>query len=85
MNKQLILHIPHTDTTIPDKTGYLLSDAALKHEQLVLTDWYTDELYHSDEDIVIKAEFSRIFCDVERFADDELEVRSRIGMGALST
>jgi N-formylglutamate amidohydrolase len=31
----------------------------------------------------IVAPFSRIFCDVERFADDELEVMAKFGMGVL--
>jgi len=85
MKKQLILHIPHADITIPDKTGYLISDEQLKNEQLVLTDWYTDELYDTGKDVIVKAEFSRFFCDAERFEDDSRESMSKIGMGVLYT
>ena len=50
---------------------------------LKLTDWYTDDLFYSASDITVKAPFSRVFCDVERFADDKDEPMSKFGMGAL--
>lgn len=31
----------------------------------------------------LSAPFSRIFCDVERFSDDEFEVMAKFGMGVL--
>ncbi|QIA06473.1 N-formylglutamate amidohydrolase [Draconibacterium halophilum] len=65
--KQLILHIPHASTQIPDYTGFLLSSEALQEEILKLTDWYTDELFANKRDEAIIAPFSRVFCDVERF------------------
>ena len=45
-------------------------------EILKWTDWYTDDLFYSNEDHMILAEFSRIFCDAERFAGDSLNPRS---------
>ena len=50
---------------------------------LKLTDWYTDDLFYSASDITVKAPFSRVFCYVERFADDKGEPMSEFGMGAL--
>lgn len=82
MNK-LILHIPHSSTFIPCYEGYVVNNSFLQNEILQLTDWYTDELYHSENDITIKAEFSRIFCDPERFTDDTREVMAQYGMGVL--
>jgi len=81
----LILHIPHASTTIPDRTGYLVDEATLQAEQLLLADLHTDELFANPTDIAIVAPFSRIFCDVERFADDALEVMAGVGMGVLYT
>lgn len=83
--RQLILHIPHSSSNIPYKDGYVVNDEILQNEILKLTDWHTDDLFHSDSDIIIKSDFSRIFCDVERFPDDKDEVMSAFGMGVLYT
>lgn len=81
--KNLILHIPHSSTIIPFKEGYCITDEILNQEILKLTDWYTDDLFENETDISIKAPFSRIFCDTERFSDDSQEVMSKFGMGVL--
>lgn len=80
---QTILHIPHSSTFIPLKDGYLLREQDIAEEINKLTDWYTDELFDTFSAIKIVAPFSRIFCDVERFKDDEQEVMAQYGMGAL--
>lgn len=81
--KKLILHIPHSSTNIPDKTGYLVKEDIIQSEILKLTDWHTSELFHSENAILVKANFSRIFCDVERFKNDDDEVMAKFGMGVL--
>ncbi|KPM50024.1 N-formylglutamate amidohydrolase [Jiulongibacter sediminis] len=82
MNK-MILHIPHSSTIIPDNSGYVVNEEVLKNELKRLTDWFTNELFYSEKDITVKADFSRLFCDVERFIDDEQEVMASVGMGVL--
>lgn len=81
--KQLILHIPHAATSIPMRDGFVNNPTKIENEIIKLTDWYTDDLFDSQVDYKIVAPFSRIFCDVERFADDELEIMSKVGMGVL--
>jgi N-formylglutamate deformylase len=81
--KKLVLHIPHSSTVIPILKGYVSSQEEINKEIIKLTDWYTDDLFDSQVDDKIVAPFSRIFCDVERFADDELEVMAKFGMGVL--
>jgi N-formylglutamate amidohydrolase len=81
--KKLILHIPHSSTIIPLKDGFVSNPTKIEQEIIKLTDWYTDDLFDSLIDHKIVAPFSRIFCDVERFADDELEIMSKVGMGVL--
>ena len=81
--KKLVLHIPHSSTEIPLLDGYVSSHNEIQQEIIKLTDWYTDDLFDSQVDYKIVAPFSRIFCDVERFADDELEMMSKVGMGVL--
>ena len=81
--KNLILHIPHSSTIIPFKDGYCVSDEIIKQEILKTTDWHTDDLFENETDISIKAPFSRIFCDTERFSDDSQEIMSQRGRGVL--
>lgn len=78
---KIILHIPHSSVIIPIRDGFLVNDNLLEREILKLTDWYTDDLFYSKEDIIIKADFSRLFCDTERFADDIKEEMAQFGMG----
>lgn len=85
MNSNLILHIPHASNYIPDKTGYVVADNELDKEMLLLTDWYTDDLFSLSEGVTITANFNRVFCDVERFADDDKEVMAAVGMGMIYT
>lgn len=81
--RKLILHVPHSSTCIPLMDGYVVDRKLLENEILKLTDWYTEDLFHIDDELMIVAPFSRIFCDVERFADDDQEVMAQFGMGAL--
>lgn len=81
MNQSLILHIPHASTNIPFYNGYVVDRKTINQEIMWLTDWFTDKLFRSDEDIMVVADFSRIFCDVERFVDDDKEVMAKVGMG----
>jgi N-formylglutamate deformylase len=81
--RKLVLHLPHSSAVIPDFEGYVSTEDAIQQEIIKLTDWYTDDLFDSELDDKIIAPFSRIFCDVERFADDELEIMSKFGMGVL--
>ena len=81
--KKLVLHIPHSSVEIPLSDGYVSNQGQINQEIIKLTDWYTNDLFDSDHDDKVIAPFSRIFCDVERFSDDELEVMAKVGMGVL--
>ena len=81
--KKLILHVPHAATSLPNQKGFIRNNEKIQQEITKLTDWYTDDLFHSETDEMIVAPFSRIFCDVERFENDDEEVMSKVGMGVL--
>ena len=81
--KKLMLHVPHAATSLPSEEGFILNNEKIQQEITKLTDWHTDDLFHSETDEMIVASFSRIFCDVERFENDEEEVMSKVGMGVL--
>jgi N-formylglutamate amidohydrolase len=80
----MILHIPHASANIPDREGFL-DEEKVQAEILKLTDWYTDDLFQSEEAIRLIAPFSRVFCDVERYREDEQEPMSFKGMGVTYT
>lgn len=82
---QLILHIPHSSIKIPFMNGYTVNEKIINNEILKLTDWFTDDLFASETNITIKSDFSRIFCDVERFADNKQEFMFQFGMGVIYT
>jgi N-formylglutamate amidohydrolase len=58
---------------------------SLQEQIDLLTDWYTDELFSFNHSVSVKAPFSRVFCDVERFDEDANEIMSKVGMGMLYT
>lgn len=81
--KKLILNIPHSSVIMPLLDGYIQDVDKIHNELIKLTDWYTDELFYSESDSMIIAPFSRMFCDVERFENDEDEIMSKVGMGVI--
>ncbi len=83
MKRKIILHIPHSSINIPIREGYVVDSQSLEDEILKLTDWYTDDLFYSSDDEIVCADFSRIFCDPERFLDDTQEIMAQFGMGVL--
>lgn len=82
MKVPILLHIPHSSIHIPSHEGYVVTQEQLQSELLKLTDWHTDDLFDVDGCEQIIVPFSRIFCDVERFENDEEEPMSQFGMGA---
>lgn len=82
--QHLLLHIPHASTHVPFYDGYL-NLVKLQDQIELLTDWYTDELFNFEHAVLVKAPFSRVFCDVERFSEDDKEMMSKVGMGMLYT
>ena len=85
-NKNIVLHIPHSSTVIPFNAGFIADKPTIREEIEKLTDWYTDELFaHDGPFIPIITPFSRIFCDVERFRNDDNEPMAKFGMGVYYT
>ena len=83
MSAGLVVHVPHASIIIPEEylEGFLISEERLKQEISWSTDAYTDELYDVGYGIYVKAKYSRLVCDVERFRDDELEINAKKGNG----
>ena len=66
---------------------FLLADEDLVHELLLMTDWYTDELFALPPEAAVTVRFpvSRLVVDPERFEDPETEQMEAVGMGAVYT
>tara|TARA_B100000497_G_scaffold105354_1_gene121566 strand:+ start:102 stop:869 length:768 start_codon:yes stop_codon:yes gene_type:complete len=86
---KVILHIPHSSIYFPHRKGFLISANELLKEAEHLGDLHTEELFYPNEQRyrhrAVVAGFSRVFCDVERYEDDEVEGMARFGMGATYT
>ena len=73
--RNIILHIPHSSTKFPKKSGCSFHD--LNNEERLLIDYYTDELFEPNtksnriDNVVFP--YCRLFCDVERLINDPLE------------
>jgi len=79
----MILHVPHSSTKLPETDKF---NEKTKLEAIEkLTDWHTDEIFfHQNSDSIV-FQFSRIFCDVERFRNNHDEQMFKKGMGVVYT
>lgn len=75
--KNLLLHIPHSSTRFPEYSNY--SFDKLDDEEKQLIDYFTDEIFIPREESEhikhVVFPFCRLYCDVERLANDPLEKR----------
>lgn len=89
MPSALIVHLPHDSTDIPQqfRDQFVLSDEELAAEVLAMTDAHTAAMFRGicPPENEIRAPVSRLLVDVERFADDALEVMASHGMGVIYT
>ena len=76
----MILHIPHSSTQLPNNFA-VNEGVSLEKEFQRMTDWYTDELFDFDEAEKLVFPYSRLYCDVERYRDDNDEIMAEKGMG----
>ena len=88
MNKTKVLfHIPHTSLKVPKLfyKGLLISKDEFRKYNLKMSDIYVDYLFKYIKGKRIKAKYSRMFCDVEKFKDDNIEFMSKYGQGVIYT
>lgn len=83
----MILHIPHSGTTIPQSIfdDLLVSKSRLQLEIAIMTDHHCDDLFQYPNARRIVVPWSRLFCDVERFQNDAKESMSAYGQGMFYT
>lgn len=85
----VVIHIPHAATAIPSRlrSRIILSDKALAHELVAMTDLYTDELFTlpAMNYKIVKFPISRLIVDPERFLENDVEPMAKCGMGVIYT
>lgn len=82
----IVLHIPHSSLKIPNWYYKLVSDKNMIQDfNTAIADLDTDKLFGKNKFTKVIFPYSRIFCDVEKFADDSQEIMSQFGMGFVYT
>lgn len=85
---KILLHMPHIKLDVPDYfyKGLLINKDEFHRYNLEMTDLGIDELFKDiNGDKIISPRYSRLFCDVERFKDDNIETMSKYGEGFIYT
>jgi len=87
LKEKLLIHIPHTSLDVPDFfiEKLLISKKEFAKENFSSADMYLDLLVSDLKMKTIIFPYSRLFCDVERFVDDNKEEMARLGMGVVYT
>ncbi|MCB0638311.1 MAG: N-formylglutamate amidohydrolase [Lewinella sp.] len=83
----IVAHIPHAGIEIPAavRGQFVPGSAELWREILLLSDWYTDELFAVPGIATVKTPISRLVVDLERFTDNSREPRAAVGQGVVYT
>jgi N-formylglutamate deformylase len=83
----IIVHIPHSSLKLPHSfwRKTIMNKHKIKNENIYLADLYVHKLFNYKKAHKLKFNYSRMFCDVERFRDDHLEVMTKLHMGVIYT
>ncbi len=87
-NVGIIKHIPHASLDFPEGYDYyslLRIYGNYKFDNYKQADLFVDDLFADINGVEIKAKYSRLYCDVERFKSDEEEPMAKIGQGYIYT
>ena len=83
----VLLHMPHVSLDVPDEFyDWLVIPKWLFHKyNLEMTDLGIDELFKDYNYIKVIPKYSRLYCDVERYRDDNKEIMFKYGEGVIYT
>lgn len=82
-----LLHIPHASLAVPQifYSGLLISEEEFCRYNREMSDIGVEELFRDVEGERNIAPYSRLFCDVERYREDEKEPMAKYGEGVVYT
>lgn len=87
MKSNLLIHIPHSSTKLPYFfwKNTILYKKEIQKENIFISDFLVHKFIPKKNYKVLTFRYSRLFCDVERFKDNNKEKMSNYGMGAIYT
>lgn len=78
----IIKHIPHSSISFPDgMQDIILGEFELNKYNLKMSDLFIDKLFDSIPGKTMIAPYSRLWCDVEKYKDNNKEEMSKYGQG----
>lgn len=79
--------MPHSSLRVPKYfyKGLMIDKEQFNKYNLFMSDIAIDYLFSNIKGTRIKAKYSRMFCDVERFVEDSKEEMSKYGQGVIYT
>ncbi len=82
-----ILHIPHASLAVPNDfyDGLLIPRDEFSRYNKEMTDFGVEKLFRNVEGERIIAPYSRLYCDMERYRDDNKEPMAKYGEGVVYT
>ena len=85
--REIILHIPHSSLDIPKEylRDYTIDNSSLESYNIEMSDMFTDQIFENKKFHTVRFNYSRLFCDVEKYLDPKLEPMSKYGMGPIYT
>lgn len=89
LKSNIIFNVPHNEIKIPEFaiSDYNLKEKDLMNESKNIADYKVFDIFKNEiaKHSYVKFNYSRLFLDIERFWDDDVESMSRVGMGAIYT
>ena len=85
---EIIKHIPHASVEFPNiykGVEHLVFGKNYKRDNYKMSDLFVDELFSNIPGVEVKAKYSRLYCDVEKYKDNSKEEMARFGQGYIYT
>ncbi|WP_051198034.1 N-formylglutamate amidohydrolase [Butyrivibrio sp. MB2005] len=80
----IVINVPHSSLYIPEEEMQFFEKPKLIRELVAMTDHCCDDLFDTGHEM-LTFPVSRLVCDFERFRNDDEEIMSEKGMGAVYT
>lgn len=84
---KILLHIPHSSLKLPRRffKGLKISKEEIIKYNYTMTDYGIDRFFKNLKGKKVKAKYSRLYCDMEKFKDNSKEFMAKYGQGVIYT